>query len=201
MGAHASFATLLSENVVADISIGAEQMWGYMENPYRFVPVGSAQETLWITESVPDRRFRAATRARLRWALDPSILTTGSYRLHMDDWGVFGNTVDAQVAFDLGATWLITARSRFYMQRGASFYSGSYEPIPDLPQHRTRDRELAHTWNLSGGLRVERELFIFEGASFRADIRGDVRHHRYFDTPSLRERTSFTVGIGLTMER
>ena len=198
-----SWTAVLSPVAVMDLVGALEWKDGYQENPYRYVPIesGSGQSVVYVTEEVPDQRLRGALRGRLRLAPEDWLFLRGSYRFHMDDWGVAGHTVRARVAAEASDRWLLSLNGRFYSQRAASFYQGTYSTLPYIPDIRTKDRELAHSWYLAGGARVEYEMGGWLGFAWRVDLRGEVKWQRYFDTPVLPQRTSVTVGFGLSIER
>lgn len=202
-GGTLAWATLLSRVATFDLAIAAEHQRGYLESPYRFVPVRSSggQDEVRVAESVPDVRNRGATRAQVRVALSDGWFGRAWYRFHLDDWGVLGHTAELSVAAEPHPRWLVTVHGRFYGQRGASFYQAQYPTMPEIPSLRTLDRELAPGFYVAGGLRVEHELGDLLGFTFRADLRGEVLRHRYFDTPALPERHAITVGLGLAAER
>lgn len=198
-----SWTSILSPIAVMDVVGALEWRDGFQENPYRYVPIesSSGQSVVYVTEEVPDQRLRGALRGRLRVAPEDWLFLRGSYRFHFDDWGVAGHTVRARASAEAWGPWLFSVNGRFYAQRAASFYQGTYATLPSVPDIRTKDRELAQSWYLAGGARVEYEFAEWLGFAWRADLRGEVKWQRYFDTPVLPRRTSVTVGLGLSIGR
>ncbi len=203
VGGALAWTTLLSSEAVLDLSAAVERQHGYLESPYRFVPIVDAmgQLDVRVPERVPDGRWRGSGRARLRMGLARGVFAVGWYRLHLDDWGVAGHTVELSAAFEPAEGWLVTAHGRFYGQRGATFYQGTYATLPEMPVYRTLDRELAPGFYVAGGARVEYEAGEWLGMSWRFDGRAEVLRQRYFDTPSLPEKLALTAGIGLVVQR
>jgi len=203
-GGAVSYGVVWSSRLVGGVSAGLEYLDGFQESPYRFVPIyrtGTEQIAIRVPESVPDQRLRGALRGGLDWALLDWLFVSGSYRFHLDDWGIAGHTVETKLSMDLGESWLLSARGRFYAQRSASFYQGRYESMPNIPEYRTRDRELAQTFAVGGGLGVGRDLVVGDWGALRLELRGDLTYRRYFDTPVLPSRLAFTGGLALIAVR
>ena len=152
---------------------------GYMEKPYRFVPLfdaaglararsdGAALDldsfdryrlAARPPEEVPDLRLRHALGLRaLQYIapLDGSI--RADYRLYLDDWGVLAHTGELALELPLSSLLTLGVFGRGYTQSAASFYRAVYvTPRPDeLPQWRTVDRKLSPYDALTGGARIE----------------------------------------------
>lgn len=203
IGGSLTWSTLLSSAIVVDLAAALEHQAGYLESPYRFVPiyVGGGQDAVRVPEEVPDARVRGALRAGSRIALTSRLFGRVGYRLHGDDWGIVGHTIDASLTAEPLPGWLATVSGRFYGQRGASFYDGHYATLPSIPTLRTCDRELAGTALVAGGVRIGREDVEWLGLLFSADVRAELSFQRYFDTPVLPERTALTAGIGISARR
>ncbi len=202
IGGSLSYGAVMSKRMVGTIGAALEYQSGFLESPYRFVPLFRGEQiAVYVPESVPDVRLRGALTGTLDLALSDWIFTRGSYRFHLDDWGIAGHTVEARVGLDLGESWLLTARGRVHVQRAASFYQGHYQTMPMVPEYRTRDRELARTLAIGGGLGVGRDLYVGSALVLRLELRGDITHRRYFDTPFLPSRLAFTGGFALVAAR
>ena len=204
VGLSLAYASLLSSRLVVDAGLATEWQHGYLENPYRYVPIFAAvgdQPSVGVAESVPDARLRSAVSGRLRWAATDAWFLRASYRFHFDDWGVAGHTFRTELAFEPDPNWTFTLHGQFYGQRAASFYEGRYATLPTVPAFRTLDRELARGVQFTGGARTEYAVGRIYDAELRFDLRGEVTRQRYFDTPRLPERTAVTVGLGVVLER
>jgi len=197
----ARWAMVLCPEAVADVGAAVEHQRGFLESPYRFVTVGGAGSQVRLPEEVPDLRWRGAVRAGLRWALAAPLFVRAQYRLHVDDWGVLGHTFDVAGHLAPGPGWRIMFGGSSLAQRGATFYSGRYATLPDVPVLRTRDRTLAPHWTLTGRLGVRVPFARVGGFELGARVHARVDWHRYFDTPVLPERTSLSVGPALLAER
>lgn len=203
LGASASWAFLLSSEAVVDVSAALEYQRGYLESPYRTVPIyGPSGDSVRVAEEVPDVRLRAAGRARLRFRPASWLFVDARYRLHADDWGVLGHTVDTRVSLEPHERWLVTLGGRFFTQRGASFQQRRYEMATDatVPTLRTMDRELAESHALSGGARLAFSPGQLFGARTTIALRSRATWRLYRDTPNLRERVALEVGSSFTGE-
>lgn len=203
LGGGLGWASVLARWLVLDLGAALEWRHGYLESPYRFVTVlGDAQEALRVPEQVPDDRVRASIRARLRAALGDHLFARASYRLHGDDWGIVGHTVELTASVQLARGWIASLGGRLLVQRGATFYQGTYVTLPELPLHRTRDRELAPGFAAAALVSLDAHLFdLPERFRFIARVRAEVLYHRFLDTPALPERTGVILGLTLGVER
>ncbi|MBX7195091.1 MAG: DUF3570 domain-containing protein [Sandaracinaceae bacterium] len=203
VGASLGWTGVVSEALVLDLSAAAEASWGYLESPYRFVTIydTASTRTLAVAERMPDLRLRGALMGRVRIAPTDDVFLRGSYRLHADDWGVLGHTAEVAISVAPVPELLVTLEGRYLGQRAASFYRGRYETLPEVPELRTRDRELAGSTTLSVAARVELSLpVILEGLP-SVFVRGELTHTRLYDTWLLPERVAGVVGVGLTFVR
>lgn len=185
---------------------------GYMEKPYRFVPLFDRASVEAANadgveldlsnfsgyrlperppESVPDFRLGHALALRgLRW-LDP---IEGSvrldYQLYLDSWGVVAHALEPVVSFHLGEIFLLRPWARLYWQTAADLWERVYvvDGAGRIPRWRTLDRELSTYLTLTGGLRVEWVLGAFE-----AYAEGSLMH-TWFDDFLLLDRRLALVG-------
>ncbi len=203
LGAALAWTSVIASWLRLDLEGALEWRHGYLESPYRFVTiVGEGAQTVRVPEEVPDDRVRAAAGVRLRAALSDSVFARASYRLHGDGWGVLGHAVEVLGSVELARGWIASVGARILVQRGASFYRGSYASWPDVPALRTRDRELAPGFSgaLTAGLEG-RLAELPEGFRLVARARGELLYFRFFDTPLLPERVGVVAGLTLAAER
>lgn len=203
-GLSLGWAAAVSRALVVDVAAAGELSSGYLESPYRFVSiyaVGDSSARLAVPESLPDSRLRGSLRARLRVAPTDDVFVRGSYRLHTDDWGVVGHTVEAELSVAAAPFLTLSASFRFLGQRAAGFYRGRYESLPLVPELRARDRELAGATSLSAGVVAEVRLPVVWETEPALFVRGEIVHTRLYDTPLLPERLAGIVGVGLSFTR
>lgn len=196
-----AWSIVLSPQAVVDFALAIDHRRGFLESPYRFVTVAGSGSQVRLPEEVPDERWRAALGGGLRWAIAEPFYIRAGYRFHVDDWGVAGHTVDVAGHLAPAPGWLLTASGRVLSQRGATFYSGGYATLPEIPEYRTRDRTLSPHWSMVGALDLRIPIETVAGFRVSANVRGRVVWHRYFDTPLLPERTTWIASFALTAER
>lgn len=126
---------------------------GFQSNPYRSVLVGSQQQR--PQERHPQYRQRYAAFGRLVYAF-PELRASalGMIRLYNDSWAVRAVTTELVVNKYLGPALLISARARYHLQGGASFYRDAtgYRLLGPPGEYWTGDRELSPMANyLLGG--------------------------------------------------
>jgi hypothetical protein len=151
---------------------------GYMEKPYRFVPLFDADGIAAAEadgvkldlstfdryrlatrppEEVPDQRVGHAVAGRFMRYLEwlPGSLRA-DYRFFADSWGVMSHTVEGALQWKVNDQHTLSGYARFYFQQGADFWQREYVvKAGEIPQYRTMDRELSNYWVASGGVREE----------------------------------------------
>lgn len=153
--------------------------FGYMEKPYRSVPLFSESDLQALSdvnttldldnfddhrlpykpaEEVPGRRYRHALAGRLlRFvdALDASV--RADYRLYGDSWGVWGHTAEVALAKAVGLGIQLDSWARFHYQNGADFWRREYvvSQVDSIPSLRTMDRSLSPYWQGTWGARSQ----------------------------------------------
>ena len=162
--AELSLTQVLGPRTVARVGYSLTLQDGYMEKPYRYVPLFDAAaiadlERSGMTlgpdqvddyrlperppEEVPDRRVRHALAVRgVRFIPDLGALQL-DYRYYVDSWGVQGHTLDAALKVPLGR-FRLDIEDRLHLQTGADFWSRVYTVDGDgrIPTWRSLDREL-----------------------------------------------------------
>ena len=127
---------------------------GFQSNPYRAIILGQG---LQAQEHHPDNRARHAIQTRGNIYLKPlkAAIRLG-LRGYWDTWDVLSGTGEVEFEKYFGEHFRIGARGRFYMQRGALFwsddYSGGDPPLGPKGQYFTGDRELSPFFSILGGL-------------------------------------------------
>ena len=151
---------------------------GYMEKPYRFVPlfdqagIAAAMAdgvTLDLStfdryrlplrpaERVPNQRVSHAIAFRALRYVDwlPGSLRL-DYQFFGDSWGVRAHTIEPGVSWKKSKRWTVAAYARFYLQQAASFWQREYVVAAgEVPRWRTMDRDLSDYYTISGGARLE----------------------------------------------
>ncbi len=147
---------VLGERDLLDVSASQTRLSGYLDDPYKVVPIGAPAAGTTLAEHRPDARSRFALVGKYahyyRW--DGAIKS--SYRFYSDDWGIRAHTIEVDYDQHLGSDWIVSPQVRFYVQSGASFY-GSLFVQPET--FMSSDYRLSPFWSILGGLKVTRELF------------------------------------------
>ncbi len=177
--AEISVTQVLSTEALIRVVYSLTVQNGYMEKPYRSVPLfapgaaasaASSGMSLNIDtydqfrlafrppESVPDNRYRHALAARLLHyepAFDGSIRL--DYRFYADSWGITGHTFEPALRHALSERWRLDFWTRFFWQSSASFWQRTYvvQDMSSIPEIRTMDRSLSSSWHFTGGARAE----------------------------------------------
>jgi hypothetical protein len=174
--AELSLTQVLSPRLVLRAVASLTVQHGYLEKPYRYVPLfdaaaiqSAAADGVRIDlssfdryrlparppEEVPDRRVRPAFALRLlRYLPRARAALRIDYRLYADDWGVVSNTLEPSFEGTYGPGLVLGAFLRFYRQREASFWRERYvvEDARSVPRFRSVDRELSRYVTLTRGL-------------------------------------------------
>ena len=146
---------IFGERDVADLSLALMKLSGYLNDPYKLVPIGPADSS----ESRPD--VRPGTRSRrtvvakyshyFLWGASANVI----YRFYSDDWSIQAHTIDVTYNHKIGSDWIVSPEIRFYTQTGASFFANRFL----TPQtFMSADYRLSPFGSIMGGLSVSRRV-------------------------------------------
>ncbi len=203
--------TLGPETVLRGVySLTVQQ--GYMEKPYRMVPMFDAATVanaprLTLAnfdqyrsperppEEVPDLRVGHAIGLRLLQSIDPiqgSI--RADYQIYFDDWGLTGHTAEVALTATITDGIRIVPYGRFYLQTAASFWRREYtvDASGQIPQYRSLDRDLGSYHTLTGGGRLE-----WTSGEWGGYLDGSLMWTHYDDFLLLDDRIAAMGQIGL----
>ncbi len=143
---------IVGEKDLFDVSATLMSLSGYLDDPYKIVPVGTGT----MPEHRPDSRSRRAVLGKYAHHLgDYRAAIRTTYRYYWDDWGIRAHTLDLEYDQHVGAHWLVSPRVRFYTQNAASFYATSLQ----APQtYMSADYRLSAFNSVLGGLTLAYEL-------------------------------------------
>lgn len=192
---------------------------GYMEKPYRYVPMfdasgmAAAREagvelgldtfdafrlSARPPESVPDLRVRHAFAVRgLRYVEPANGSLRVDYRFYVDSWAVTAHTVEA-VFLTAVAEWLtLGVHARGHFQSAASFWERTYvvQQTDAVPRWRSVDRNLSTYRTYTGGLSAET---AFEPFSLYAE--GAVAFTDFVNYLFLESRVAIVAQMGVRWE-
>jgi hypothetical protein len=174
---------------------------GFQASPYRFVRFFDTLDNAAVSqpERDPERRSRHALAGRWNHHILAKSAVRTQARGYVDSWGVASGTGSVEVMFGVGdfeiAPWV-----RFYGQKSASFYEGTYL---EARRYMTVDRELSTFVDVFGGLRIglrKKDLGVVE--ELRADVELTGFYFKFFDFPLLEDRGGFLgqLGLGLSFD-
>jgi hypothetical protein len=179
---------------------------GYLDDPYKIVPVGPIGTSVTYPDHRPDTRSRYAlvTKYAHYYLWDGALKAT--YRYYQDDWSVKAHTLDVTYDQKLDSDWIITPRIRLYTQTAASFY-GQLFATPET--YMSADYRLSSLYSILGGLaftkKIDERLSLSLGATYQSQT-GRDRVTPIASTPAARnagsvsaaDLTIYTVTAGFT---
>ncbi len=115
---------LLSPTSVLRLGLDAMRVHGFQSDPYRKVPIPTADplhdDT--VTERHPDMRYRGAAWAEIsKYVGDIDGAFIVNYRYYRDDWGLATNTATFTFNKYITKNWILSPNYRYYDQSGATF--------------------------------------------------------------------------------
>jgi hypothetical protein len=110
---------VLSPVLTAQIGYDFGYMWGFLQNPYRLVPVSGIVES----ENHPDVRHRHTVTGRLAYY----VRATGTalhaiYRTYVDSWNIAALNPEGRIYQEVGPFTVLRVRYRHYNQTRSFFY-------------------------------------------------------------------------------
>lgn len=213
--AQISLAQTLSPKTVVRFGYGLVVQTGYLEKPYRYVPLFTPEsvaaardagdrldrstfdeyrENLRPPEEVPDLRMRHALSVRgLHHLPDARTTLRLDYRFYFDDWGLLAHTIEPAVRARIRESWDLTIFARAHRQGSASFWRRVYQvdEVGTVPRFRSVDRDLSAYTTLTAGGR-----FGWEASSVSLYVDLSVAHTVY-DAFLYRDRlTALIARVG-----
>lgn len=164
-GAWLGLSQVLGKHSLAQLSLEARLMQGYLASPYRYVPLGAfrncaAESSTCVPEVHPNQKLRLAAVARVRRALGERASFGLAYRYYFDNWKLDSHTGIADIAFRFARDTVVVFGYRGYLQSAAFFYQPRYAEVDNLDNgaYLTRDRELSRLHNHQGSVRIEHRI-------------------------------------------
>lgn len=207
-GASLTLAWVFDPWMVGQLSYEFQAQFGYMESPYRYVPLyyRGFPGPIAVSESVPDTRFRHALSADMRRALGAGFFGRSHLRLYIDSWDVLSHTeeIELQRAM-LGSHLIVGIAGRIYGQGSASFYRYRYtsdQNIPStIPKYRSADKMLSSQWTWLAGPRIEVSTGLTGPFSaLRFTLKAEIYEQHFLNFPLLNERTALMLSGGAAGE-
>ena len=157
---------ILGERDLLDVSASLMNLSGYLDDPYKVVPIGvDASQT--APEHRPDSRSRRALVIKYghHYLWDGAIRAT--YRYYNDSWSIQAHTLEITYDQRVASDWIVSPQVRFYTQTAASFYA-SRLLVPH--EFMSADYRLSPLHSILGGLMVTRVLDARLSASLGVTI-------------------------------
>jgi hypothetical protein len=187
---------ILGERDLADVSVSLMNLSGYLNDPYKVVPIG-IEGTDTLPDTRPDTRSRRAVVGKYShyflWGGSVNVL----YRYYGDDWSVHANTLDVTYNQKVDVDWIVSPEIRLYTQTGAYFFGNRFL----VPQtYMSADYRLAPFGSFMGGLTVSRRLYESISANIGATYLSQHGRDRITLPPTTAdERTSSVSAADMTV--
>ncbi|WP_250461356.1 DUF3570 domain-containing protein [Microbulbifer litoralis] len=157
-----SWNQILTQKLIAELSVETVSDEGYLNNPYRSVrfvdpsiPLGFSYQS----EDYPRTRNSDAIAIRAKYRLPYRAAVKTEYRRYADSWGIDADNIEFRYTHPLDEQdeWILEGKLRFYKQSGADFYSDLF-PYANAATFMARDKELSDFSNTSIGFGVSYRL-------------------------------------------
>lgn len=146
---------ILTDRDLVDLSASLMTLSGYLDDPYKVAPVGTAGTNTNYPDHRPDSRNRWAIVAKYGHYYLWGGAVRVNYRYYWDDWSVRAHTLDITYDQHVFSDWIVSPRIRLYTQSAASFYASLFAtPQP----YMSSDYRLSSFYSWLGGLGVSKRL-------------------------------------------
>ena len=175
---------ILDERNLFDLSGSLMKQSGYLDDPYKIVPVGTSQPYAELPEHRPDTRERWAVVGKYAHYFLWNGAIKVNYRYYWDDWSVKAHTLELVYDQHLGEEWIVSPTVRLYTQTAASFWANTFA----APQtYMSSDYRLAALQSFLGGLGATKKMTnaidVNLGFTYQAQTGRDPIHLSKAATP------------------
>lgn len=185
--ASVSWSQIINAGAVLQAGLSLTEHEGYLSDPYKLRDVRPDRRVEWAL-SLKYRRFFDNQNAALH--LD--------YRYYDDDWGIESHTMDLAWHQNLGASFQLVPRTRYYSQSESGFYVDADDYTLPPTDNQSSDFRLSGYGAWSVGLKA-----IYRGVSWSANVsvdryRADSSYGHAgsrLEHPALLEFTLTAVGL------
>ncbi len=147
---------ILGERDLADVSVSLMNLSGYLNDPYKIVPIRPDSSDLTAPDTRPDTRSRRTVVAKYSHYFLWGASVNAIYRYYGDDWSVHANTLDVTYNQKIDADWIVSPEIRLYTQTAAYFYGNRFLVVQP---YMSSDYRLSPFGSFLGGLTVTRRLY------------------------------------------
>ena len=146
---------ILGARDLIDISASLMKQSGYLDDPYKIVPVGTPGNFVDTPEHRPDSRSRKAVVGKYGHYFLWGGALKATYRYYWDDWSLKAHTLELVYDHRLNEDWLVSPTVRLYTQTAASFWANT---LATKQEFMSSDYRLAAFSSVLGGLTVTRKM-------------------------------------------
>lgn len=190
---------IVDEKNLFDVSASVMELYGYLDDPYKIVPVGPVGTAESLPDHRPDTRSRRALVLKYGHHFEWDAAVKATYRYYNDSWSLQAHTLEVTYDHRLSPAWIVSPQIRIYTQTGASFY-GSLISSPRT--YRSADYRLSPLYSVLGGLtlshRIDERLGVSLGATVQAQ-QGRDRVIPVSTSPTNAGRAPSTSAADLTV--
>lgn len=156
---------------------------GYLSDPYKFVSVTGAGVEPLQYEYRPNTRIGHSFYVRWLANRNGGDVERLSYRLYMDDWGIFSHTLDIRYRLRRKNNgWAVQPHLRIYTQSAASFYAYSFFQDTPVTGYASSDYRLGNLQTLTAGVYLNRKLGRKSEFGMRFEYMQQTDRAGWFDT-------------------
>lgn len=154
-----NISQIVTQNLIAAISVETIADQGFLNNPYRSVRYldQASGGYRYQAELYPNTHNSDAIGIRAIYHLPYRAALRAEYRRFSDSWGIEANNVELRYTHPYNDQWLFELKYRAYTQTGADFYSDLF-PFRDAKNFLARDKELSPFSSATIGLGVTYQL-------------------------------------------
>ncbi len=146
---------ILDERNLFDVSASLMKQSGYLDDPYKIVPVGTPPALVEMPEHRPDTRQRWAVFGKYGHYYLWGGALKATYRYYWDDWSVKAHTLEVVYDHRLNEEWLVSPTVRLYTQSAAKFWGNTFAAPQEF---MSSDYRLAAFSSILGGLSVTHKM-------------------------------------------
>lgn len=136
------------------------------------------------TEQLPGERWKAGLGMRINTFWGGSVITKNGVNGYGDSFGIYGLALENETAFKLNPVLYLIPHLRFYMQKGAEFFSeyGQHN-INDLFYTSDYDLSSFRTINVGAGMKFNPFKSVFKWLQFNA---AQIRYSFFYRTDGMK---------------
>ncbi|MCX2783618.1 DUF3570 domain-containing protein [Microbulbifer thermotolerans] len=196
-----SWNQILTQKLIAELSVETVSDEGFLNNPYRsvrYLDPTSGSGFSYQPELYPSTRNSDAAAIRFKYYLPYRAAIKGEYRRYADSWGIVADNIEFRYTHPLEEKdqWILEGKARVYKQTGADFYSDLF-PYLNATNFRARDKELSDYSNASIGIGVSYVLPDRWSLFNRKNTLSLYWDYIYFDYENFRDVTVHGSGTAI----